>query len=28
VLEILPHVKVAPSDLRAFLADPVNKANK
>jgi len=27
MLEILPHVKVAPSDLRAFLADPVNKAN-
>lgn len=27
VLEQLPHVNVPPKDLRAFLADPVNKAN-
>lgn len=27
VLEQLPHVKVPPSELRAYLADPVNAAN-
>ena len=27
VLEQLPHTKVPPSELRAYLADPVNAAN-
>jgi len=28
VLEKLPHIKVPPSELRAFLADPANNNNK